>query len=185
MWGWFRPSGRRMPGTPPRRLGLSTLAFAAYLTTTGCGSISVNDNTPPPPAPPSYNQVSDSLPTGPRHDLAVLGVEFDPALDVDRILNHEPVNLVVGVSNQGNRRETAVVVKADLWNAAGTQRLLHSEQKIDSIAAGNVVPVRMTNTTTPPFLQRYRLTVEIVAVPGETNTQNNVRTLDLMVISAH
>jgi hypothetical protein len=188
MRGWLRPSGRPIPGTPVWRLGLSAVALAAYLTTTGCGSISVNDNTPPPPAsneaPPSYNQVSDSLPTGPRHDLAVLGVDFDPALDVDRIVNHDPINLIVGVSNQGNRRETAVLVKADLWNAGGTQRLLHTEQQIDSIAAGNVVPVHLLNTATPPFLQRYRLTVEIVTVPDETNTQNNVRSLDILVNSA-
>jgi hypothetical protein len=184
MWGWLRPTGRPMPGTPVRRLGLSAVALAAYLTTAGCGSISVNDNTPPPPAPPSANQVSDAIPSGPRHDLAVLGVDFDPALDVDRIVNREPVNLIVGVSNQGNRRETAVVVKADLWNAGGTQRLLHTEHKIDAIAAGNVVPVHLTNTDTPPFLQRYRLTVEIVAVPGESNTQNNARTLDILVNTA-
>ena len=163
------------------RGGLLAAALGVYLSTAGCGTISVNDDTPAPP--PNYNQVSAPLNTDPRHDLAILGVDFDPALDVQRLMNHEPVSLVVGVSNQGNQAESRVQVKADLWSADGSRRLLHIEQLVDSIAAGDVQPVRLTNAGTPPYFSRYHLTVEIVPVPGETNTQNNTRTLDIVVHS--
>ena len=160
------------------RWGFAILALAGYLTASGCGSISVNDNTPPAP-PPAVNQIAP--PSSPRHDLAILAVDFDPALDVQRLLRHEPVSLVVGLSNQGNQRETNLTLKAALWNTDHTQQLLYVTKNVDSIAAGNVVPVRMTTNNTPPFLSRYRLTVDLAPVPGETNTTNNTRSLDILV----
>jgi hypothetical protein len=166
------------------RVALVATALLTYLLTSGCGAISVADNTPAAPAPAAYSQLADTAAPGPRHDLGLIGVDFDPQLDVDRILNHEPVNLVVGLTNQGNRRETNVLVKADLWTADGSQRLLHTEQVVEAIAAGNVLPVRLTNTNTPPFTSRYHLTVEIVPVAGETNVQNNKRQLDILVNAA-
>ena len=162
-------------GSRLARWGLGLAALIGYLTASGCGSISVNDNTPS-----AANQIAPP-PAGPRHDLAILGVDFDPALDVQRLLRREPVSLVVGVSNQGNQGESGVTIKADLWNMDRTQRLLHVTQTVDSIAAGNILPVRLTTNNTPPFLSRYRLAVEIVAVPGETNTGNNTRNLDILV----
>src|SRR5690349_6169118 len=112
------------------RFGLILAALVGYLTASGCGSISVNDDTQA--APPAANQIAP--PTGPRHDLAILGVDFDPALDVQRLMRHEPVTLIVGVSNQGNQHESNVTIKADLWNTNATQHLLHVTQTIDSIA---------------------------------------------------
>jgi len=167
------------------RTALASTALLAYLVASGCGSISVADNTPTSSTPALSSEVSDSLATGPSHDLAIMGVDFDPPLDVDRIANHEPITLVVGVSNQGNRRETNVRLTADLWSVDRSQHLLHSEQTMGSIAAGNVVPVRLVNTRTPPFLTVYHLSVDIVPVDGESNTQNNSRQLDILVNSSH
>jgi len=100
---------------------------------------------------------------------------------VQRLLRREPVSLLVGVSNQGNQRETNLTLKAELWNTDRTQRLLYVTKTVDSIAAGNVLPVRMNTNNTPPFLSRYRLTVDLAPVPGETNTTNNTRSLDILV----
>jgi hypothetical protein len=167
-----------------RRFGLSLIALIAFLTLSGCGSISVNE-TPTSPAPPPNSPISETPPTGPRHDLAIMGVDFSPELDVDRLANREPVTLIVGVMNKGNRPESGVVVKATLSNADGSERLLFTQRRVESITAGNVVAVRLTNNNTPPFLNRYRLTVEIVPVAEETNLQNNNRSLDIIVNSSH
>ncbi len=163
-----------------RRIAGCGLTLLAYLATAGCGSISVSDNPTPIPAPPS-SQLSDSLTTHPRHDLAVLGVDFDPALDTARLANHEPVNLLVGISNQGTSRETDVLVTADLWSGDGSTRLLHTERRIASLAAGNVMALRLQNTQTPDIMTHYRLSVKIASVDGETNTSNNTRNLDIEV----
>ncbi len=182
--GWTFGADRRQ-ATGKRVIGVG-MALVTYLATAGCGSISVNDNPPTPsaPAPPS-SQVSDSLTTHPRHDLAVLGVDFDPALDTARLANHEPVNLLVGISNQGTSRESDVLVTADLWSGDGSTRLLHTERRIDSLAAGNVMALRLSNTQTPPFMTRYRLAVKIAPVDGETNTSNNTRNLDIEINTSH
>jgi hypothetical protein len=155
-------------------------ALALYLSTTGCGSISVNDN-PPSSSNPPPSQLSNSITTRPRHDLAVIGVDFDPALDVERLSRHEPVNLLVGISNQGSASESAVRITADLWSGDGSTRLLHTERTLESLAAGNVTAVRLVNTEAPPFYTRYRLTVKIEPVNGESNTANNTRSLDITV----
>ena len=54
-------------------------------------------------------------------------MDFDPALDVDRLSRDEPVSLLVGISNQGSASETAVRITADLWSGDGSTRLLHTE----------------------------------------------------------
>ncbi|HMA35869.1 MAG TPA: hypothetical protein VKY74_15495 [Chloroflexia bacterium] len=168
------------------RAGVLATMLVSALAIGGCGSISVNDSTPTsaaPPPPPS--QATDSLMPSPRHDLAIMGVDFDPPLDADRIANQEPVSLIIGLSNQGNQQETEVLVTADLWDAAGTQHLLHTQQMVDSIAAGNVLPLRLTNASAPAFFSRYRLIVKVSAAAGETNLANNSRTLDILVNTAH
>ena len=175
------PTYRQVSISRQRVAGLG-LTLLAYLATAGCGSISVSDNAPatPIPAPPS-SQLSDSLTTHPRHDLAVLAVDFDPALDTERLANHEPVSLLVGISNQGTSRETNVLVTADLWSGDGSTRLLHTERRLASLAAGNVMALRLQNSETPAILTHYRLTVKITPVDGETNTSNNTRNLDIEV----
>ncbi len=165
-----------------QRVAAFGITLLAYLATAGCGSINISDNAPatPIPAPPS-SQLSDSLTTHPRHDLAVLGVDFDPALDTESLANHEPVNLLVGISNQGTSRETNVLVTADLWSGDGSTRLLHTERRIGSLAAGNVMALRLQNTQTPAIMTHYRLTVKITPVDGESDTSNNTRNLDIEV----
>jgi len=175
------PATGRLPAGRQRIAGIG-LTLLAYLATAGCGSISISDNVPPTPVPaPPSSQLSDSLTTHPRHDLAVLGVDFDPALDTERLANHEPVNLLVGISNQGTSRETNVLVTADLWSGDGSTRLLHTERRIGSLAAGNVMALRLQNTQTPAIMTHYRLTVKITPVDGETDTSNNTRNLDIEV----
>ncbi len=176
---------RNQPGWPrAARPGLLLLSLGLYLGISGCGSITVQDSTPT--APPTATAVrSAAHPAGSRHDLAILGVDFDPGLDVQTLLDHKPVNLVIGVSNQGDQRELAVQVRADLWDASGSRLLLHAEQTVDSIAAGNLLPVHLTSRDTPPYYTRYHLTVQIVPVAGETSTANNSRSLDIAVNTAH
>ncbi len=175
------PATKRLPAIKQRIAGIG-FTLLTYLATTGCGSISVSDTVPPTPIPaPPSSQLSDSLTTHPRHDLAVLGVDFDPALDTERLANHEPVNLLVGISNQGTSRETDVLVTADLWSGDGSTRLLHTERRLASLAAGNVMALRLQNTQTPAIMTHYRLTVKITPVDGETNTSNNTRNLDIEV----
>ncbi len=181
MFDSIRNRGRPRLGPHRARAGLTLAACAAYLAVSGCGSISVNDSTPTAASAPSYDQVAPALPAGPAHDLAILAVDFDPALNVQSLMRHTPINLIVGISNQGTQRESNVRIKADLWSADGSLNLLHTEQTVDAIAAGNVLAVRLLNNSTPPVLTRYHLTVEIVPVAGETSILNNSRSLDIVV----
>jgi hypothetical protein len=164
------------------RLGLLLIALGAFLAAAGCGSVQVTDQTPTNASP---SNVSPAPNTGEQHDLGIIGVDFDPALDVDRILANQPVSLVVGIENLGNRRESGVTVRAVLYNDDRTQVLMTDTKRITSLAAGDLTTVRFSRNEAPPRFNRYVLVVDVDAVNRENNTGNNHRILNIEIRGSH
>ncbi len=164
------------------RIGVLLVVLGAYVAASGCGSVQVTDQTPVNAAP---SNVSPAPNTGEQHDLGIIGVDFDPALDVDRILANQPVSLVVGIENLGNRRESSFNVRAVLYNDDRTQVLMTYTKRISSLTAGDLTTIRFTSTEAPPRYNRYILMVDVDTVAHENNTTNNHRVLNIEIQGAH
>lgn len=164
------------------RLGLLLFALGAYIAASGCGTVQVTDQTP---TNPSLSNVSPAPNTDERHDLGIIGVDFDPALDVERLLSNQPVSLVVGVENLGNRRESGFTVRAVLYNDDRTQVLMSDTKRIANLAAGDLTTVRFTRNDAPARFNRYVLVVDVDPVTRENNTGNNHRVLNIEVRATH
>ncbi len=164
------------------RLGLLLVVLGAYGVASGCGAVQVTDQTPVNAVP---SNVSPAPNTGEQHDLGIIGVDFDPALDVDRILANQPVSLVVGIENLGNRRESSFTVRAVLYNDDRSQALMTYTKRISSLAAGDLTSVRFTGTEAPPHYNRYILMVDVDTVARESNTSNNHRVLNIEIHGSH
>jgi hypothetical protein len=60
------------------------------------------------------------------HAVAIIGVDFDPALDYGQIISNDGVTLLVAVENQGQATETGVELKARLLDTAAKCALCDS-----------------------------------------------------------
>jgi hypothetical protein len=78
----------------------------------------------------------------------------------------------VQVMNQGENDETEVPVKVSI---TGAGKPIVVQSKLDSIAAGQSKTVSVPLAATPPTGRPVTIDVEILAVPGEKNTDNNKR----------
>jgi hypothetical protein len=76
----------------------------------------------------------------------------------------------VQVMNQGENDETEVPVKVSITGAGDP---IVVEQKLDAITAGQSKTVSVPLAATPPTGRPVTIEVEIGAVPGEKNTDNN------------
>src|SRR5215212_8973810 len=100
------------------RLGLVLITLLGYVVAAGCGSIQVTEA---PLSPPPPSSVSPAPNTDERHDLGIMAVDFDPALNIEHIIANQPMSLLIGVENLGNRRENGVIVRASLYNGDRTR----------------------------------------------------------------
>jgi hypothetical protein len=150
----------------------------------GCGNIIVTDRTPPTPAyPPAQrvSNVSDVPNTQEMHDLAVAAVDFDPALDSRQIVMGRPTSLLVAVENKGNRREGPFNVTVQLLTQDRREVLMSAQRTLSMLAAGDVTVVRFPTDTAPPAQRVYILTTQVQTVPQEADTSNNKRTLEIQL----
>ena len=162
------------------RAGLVMLAVLSSLIAAGCGSIQITDSPPPPSTDLSY------VPnTGEQHDLSIAAVDFDPSLDIDRIMANEPINLLVGIENKGNRREAGDSVHISLFNGDRSQLVLTDTQPVPILAAGDLTVVHFTRTDPLARFNDYVLQVDLDPVSHETNLINNHRTLTIDVRALH
>jgi len=76
----------------------------------------------------------------------------------------------VQVANQGENTETDVQVNVTVGEGGDAIKL---EKVLDEIAAGETKTVEVPLADEPPTGQNVPITVEIEAVPGEENTDNN------------
>ena len=108
------------------------------------------------------------------HAVAIIGVDFDPALDYSQILSNGGVTLLVAVENQGLATETNVELKArllDTADEAGPRELLNDTVLIRSLAPREVRVVRFNQVTDLPVRERYKLVAELSPVRRRTGAE--------------
>ncbi len=124
------------------------------------------------------------------HGLHGLGIESTVALpagttlqtgssQVNELTGDDKLVIVVSAKNFGNFREVSVPVTLTLTHA-GSPKITRSGT-IASIDKGAVETVRFDDlfknaSTQPEFTQRYKMTVTVAKVPGESVLSNNTRT---------
>jgi hypothetical protein len=79
----------------------------------------------------------------------------------------------VTVENGGDFNETAIVVTASFFYPSDPQEVDEKQAQIDEIAPGQTTTVEIAGPTTPVFGEQGTLRIEVDAVSGETNTDNN------------
>ncbi len=165
-------------------LHLKRLTFIAgfvVLSLAGCIRVEVVDHREESDA----ETFTPSQITPDKHDLAILAVDFEPELDYQQIVNNpDGVTLLIAVENTGISTETDVVIEAQLSCDVGKTVIAERSAEIASIAPGETKVVRFTQIPRPPYRPTYQLSVQIVAVSGETNLANNMRVYDINITSA-
>jgi hypothetical protein len=79
----------------------------------------------------------------------------------------------VTVENGGDFDESGVVVTASFSYPSDPQEVDEKQAQIDEIAPGQTTTVEIAGPTTPVFGEQGTLRIEVDAVSGETNTDNN------------
>jgi Domain of unknown function DUF11 len=79
----------------------------------------------------------------------------------------------VTVENGGDFNETGIVVTASFFYPSDPQEVDEKQAQIDEIAPGQTTTVEIAGPTTPVFGEQGTLRIEVDAVSGETNTDNN------------
>jgi hypothetical protein len=118
------------------------------------------------------------------HDVAIIGVDFDPALNYSQIISNGGVTLLVAVENQGLAPETSIELKArllDTADEADPRELLNDTVVIRSLLPHEVRVVRFNQVTDLPARERYALVAELAPVQGERELGDNTRSFDILV----
>lgn len=157
---------------------LALLAGIVVLSLTGCIRVEVVDHQGEADAEtPTPAQIVPD-----EHDLAILAVDFEPQLDYEQIVNNpDGITLLVAVENTGISTETDVQIETRLFCDEGRTIIAERSAEIASIAPGETQVVRFTQIPRPSYRPAYQLSVQAVAVPGETNLANNSRIYDINI----
>jgi hypothetical protein len=182
--GAISPFGpRHLPRFSRALVSLVSLVTSLLLfALAGCSdSVQVTDRTQSSVGGGRGQSVTDAPKTGESHDLAIAAVDFDPALNTRRSASSEPVALLIAVENRGNRTEGRFNVSAQLYTQDRARLLKSASQSVATLAAGDISVVRFPITEISIQPRTYILEVQVAAVPGEANTANNRRTLEIRV----
>lgn len=159
---------------------LALVVGLVVLSLTGCIRVEVVDH---------QEEIEKETPSPSRlapdeHDLAILAVDFEPQLDYDQIVNNpDGITLLIAVENTGISTESDVLVEVQLSCDEGRTIIVERSAEIASIAAGETQVVRFAQIPRPPYRPIYQLSVQAVAVLGETNLVNNSRVYDISITS--
>ncbi|MHB1131207.1 MAG: hypothetical protein ACYC4L_02345 [Chloroflexota bacterium] len=120
---------------------------------------------------------------GPRHDLAVISLDFDPPLRVLEIGEAKPnITLLAAIDNSGTFTEKQITVVATLRSSPDDELLVQRQQVVANLAPGQASIVSFGTLPGIPARDSYALTIAVEAAPGEDNTQNNTKTLPLQLV---
>ena len=146
----------------------------------GCAEFEVVDTTPAAGSPEPF--VSPLAADPSRHDLAILGLEFDPPLDYQQlILRQQSVALLVVIENAGTVTERDLVIEARLTTPDDEEPVLTQKATVTSIAPGEIQIVRFDPMHKIPYHATFNLAVNIVPVDGEANTTNNAKAFEIQI----
>lgn len=145
----------------------------------GCGQVVITEEVINTPVPTPY-----SILAAPNagHDLAILGIEFDPPLRYDEVMAAGRLALLVAVENRGSYLESDILVEARLLGASESDEILRQTAHLDTIAPGEVRIARFESLRLLPYRPTYTLVVTVSPLPGETRLSDNQRTYRFRVI---
>jgi hypothetical protein len=118
------------------------------------------------------------------HAVAIVGVDFDPALNYSQIMSNGGITLLVAVENRGQATESNVELTArllDTEDEASPRVLLNETMLIRSLPPHEVYVARFDQVTDLPVRARYKLIAELLPVRGERDLGDNVRSFDILV----
>lgn len=137
----------------------------------GCGQIAVD----PKPTSPPPSVTAD-------YDLAIVSVDFDPALQGNRLPVRDSYAVLVAIENRGVLTARNIKVNASLKHVADAHTMLEGQQTVSELAPGAIKVVRIQpHGTLPPEFATYELTVQVQPLPSETILSNNVRGFTIRV----
>jgi hypothetical protein len=146
----------------------------------GCVDVELIDRSASDPASGLSSEQKDPD----QHDLAILAVDFDPPLNYEDIMacksRGEGITLLVAVENTGVTTEQNVMVQASLSERSSDRVYVEKQGMIETISPGEIKIVQLHDTDIP-FSTEYKLSVAVVPVAGEIQTDDNSRTYDLLI----
>jgi hypothetical protein len=160
--------------------GNATALVLVLFALVSCADVQVVDTTPAVFAPETY---TSPLPAASgESNLAVLALDFDPALNYRQLIVHrQPVALLVVIENTGASTERDVQVRAQLSSPEDADLRLVQEAGVSSIAPGEIQIVRFTPLGEIPFHRSYRLEVVVDPVAGEKDLSDNHKAFDVQI----
>ncbi|MBP8252870.1 MAG: hypothetical protein KAX40_10930 [Herpetosiphon sp.] len=138
----------------------------------GCGQVAVEPNPAPPPP-----EVTDD------YDLAIVSVDFDPALQGNRLPVSDSYAVLVALENRGLLTAYNATVSATLRRSSDGAVMLEGSRTVRELAPGAIIVVRIEPEGSIPQTQAtYDLTVRAKPLPNETILSNNTRSFTIRVI---
>lgn len=136
-----------------------------------CGRIEVLPN-PTPPAPATSADL----------DVAIISIDFDPALQGNRLPLSQSYAVLAAVENRGALTAYNLTVTATLRQQTTSQVVLNGDQTLSELPPGAITVVRMqTDGTLPPQFATYTLLVAVRPLANETIVSNNQRSFTIEV----
>ncbi|GIV97658.1 MAG: hypothetical protein KatS3mg057_2315 [Herpetosiphonaceae bacterium] len=157
----------------PRRLG-GLIWFLVLLLLVGCGKVSVIEAPHLVMPTPGMPQLSD---------LAITSVDFDPALQGNRLLISKDYLILAAVENRGQRVERNVAVTAYLLEEDSRTIVFSRTVEIAELAPGAVTVVKLGPQPIPRGIgSNLRLIVKSTPGQFDGDLTNNQR--DFLIQSA-
>jgi hypothetical protein len=158
---------------------VTVIMMLASLSLAGCAGVKIVDRAPVSLDTLSLSKARTSVD---EHDLAVLAIDFDPALNYEQIMiRGEQATLLVAVENIGLQSEADVKVKARLSAYEDDTPILEKTCHIETIAPGQIKIARFKDISRVPYRPAYRLKVWVLPVLGEVSRANNEKSYDLYI----
>lgn len=146
----------------------------------GCAEVEVANTTPDAGSAEPF--ISPLAVDPIRHDLAILGLDFDPPLDYQQlILREQSLALLVVIENAGTVTEQGLVAEARLTTPEDEGLVLSQQAIVKSIAPGEIQIVNFDPLTKIPYHATFHLEVSIGPVEGERDTTDNRKIFEIQI----
>ena len=167
-------ASRLTPGAAACLMALIVLTFGMAACMPGVQVVRPAEEVSPLPLPTAVPM---------SHNVAVVGVDFDPPLNVGVDL-HTGVTLLVAVANRGLNTEPVVNVTTrlldPLLDGAG-EDLQHETVILRDLAPDEVRIVRLASVSELPARNRYQLVIQIAPLNDEGELGDNGQIYDVLV----